>query len=487
MQVKLSSLSVWQKIQLLRRQLNVVCLERKYQIDALIALMISKQHGLLLGPPGTGKSMLIQMLCEAFSGNYFSMLISESSKLEQFFGPISIKGLQKDESYVRNFSKMLPEANIAYLDEIFKTGAGALNELLQIINERTYKHGTDIINVPLRTVIGSSNELPEEGSGAAAFVDRFAWKSWVGYLQDDDNVDLLWDRTIDNCYPKISVKFQLSDLDTAKQQAENSIEIKSQKSILKLLRRKLSEGGYTISDRRWQMILKFMQVFAWVRNESTVSLETIKLLLPDCMWQQPDEQKDIVVKINDVLNGLTARLEEIKSQAKSTTASFKNQERYNHSMNDWHIVGTELAIETLATLNVLVEELRNLQKTGASNTICEAIIHSINQDTQDMQNIIQRLSEEDNSSKKEELARKIDAAIKEGQKLTDAMLNEKNSSEQWTKAVINLCKMLATSAKKLNTFDTGNGTSDIVALAKKDLSRMIVDLKEAIATVNCLD
>ena len=53
--IDLNSLSVRDKIHILRKQLNRECLEREHHIDALLALYICKNHGILLGPPAQEK------------------------------------------------------------------------------------------------------------------------------------------------------------------------------------------------------------------------------------------------------------------------------------------------------------------------------------------------------------------------------------------------------------------------------------------------
>ena len=72
--------------------------------------------------------------------------------------------------YKRNTTSKLPEAHFAFLDEIFKGNSAILNSLLTLINERLFYNGETPIKVPLMSIIGSSNEYPEEGEGLEASI-----------------------------------------------------------------------------------------------------------------------------------------------------------------------------------------------------------------------------------------------------------------------------------------------------------------------------
>ncbi|HEY6394949.1 MAG TPA: AAA family ATPase, partial [Candidatus Binataceae bacterium] len=126
------------KLARIRDELNRIFLERSEHIDGALAAMLSANHVLMIGPPGTAKSMLAEELCTRIEGaNYFQWLLTRFSTPEEIFGAVSLKSLEQDD-YRRVTTYKLPQAHIAFLDEIFKANSSILNALLSIINERIF-------------------------------------------------------------------------------------------------------------------------------------------------------------------------------------------------------------------------------------------------------------------------------------------------------------------------------------------------------------
>ena len=81
------------------------------------------------------------------------------------------KALEEDD-YRRLTTHKLPEAHIAFLDEIFKASSSILNTILTLMNERRFHNGREVADVPLSTLFAASNELPEDDE-LLALHDRF--------------------------------------------------------------------------------------------------------------------------------------------------------------------------------------------------------------------------------------------------------------------------------------------------------------------------
>ena len=173
-----------EKLQKIRAELQHRFLERHALIDGALAALLASQHVLIIGPPGTAKSMLADELCRRITGaHYFQWLLTKFTTPEELFGAVSLKALEADD-YRRVTDNKLPEAHIAFLDEVFKSSSSILNAILSIINERVFHNGKAAAAVPLLTLFGASNELPEDDELLALY-DRFLLRFAVDYIQED--------------------------------------------------------------------------------------------------------------------------------------------------------------------------------------------------------------------------------------------------------------------------------------------------------------
>ncbi|WP_341649682.1 AAA family ATPase [Thauera humireducens] len=153
--------------------------ERRLPLRLALLAALSGEHTLLIGPPGTAKSVLARRVHLAFrDARYFERLLTRFTVPEELFGPLSIRALEEDR-YERHTAGFLPDATVAFIDEVFKANSAILNALLTLLNEREFDNGAGRQHCPLVSVIGATNAVPED-EVAEAFFDRFLVRLSVG-------------------------------------------------------------------------------------------------------------------------------------------------------------------------------------------------------------------------------------------------------------------------------------------------------------------
>jgi len=333
-----------EKIQRLQQEMNSIIVEREREIEGSLAALLSGSHILLLGPPGTAKSLMADLLCKSIDGaEYFQWLVTKFSNQEELFGPISLKSLETDE-YRRITKGKLPTAHIAFIDEIFKANSAILNSLLTLINERRFHNNGGAAKVPLLTCFGASNELPQ-GEELGALYDRFVLRYWVTPIEDDgDFADLLTGKVGDS---KPTTKLTLEEIEKAQQEVAKVAVSDQIIETLVQIRRTLQRKGVTVSDRRWKNAVKILRALAYLRGLSEVTNDELEILA-DILWDDPAQRKTVHDVVAPLSNPLRAKALEYSDAAKEI---LKIAEDAN-----WDLVAVQAAHKQLKEISAKIKD-----------------------------------------------------------------------------------------------------------------------------------
>ncbi|MCM3743234.1 AAA family ATPase [Sporosarcina luteola] len=339
------------KLEDIKNALNAKFFEREDEVEVILIAILSQQHILMIGPAGTAKSALSVELSKIVQGTeYFQWLLTRFSTPEEVFGPLSLKDLEQGV-YKRNTTSKMPEANLVFLDEIFKANSAILNSLLTLINERLFYNNGSPVKVPLMSVIGASNEYPQEGEGLEALFDRFLLRFEIDYIVDETNfISMMKGGGQHQQMPSMTME-ELVQLQFFTDMVAIPDEVYE---TLSKIRTELRDEGIRPSDRRFKQSLSVLQAKALINQRQFVKVDDI-VILENALWETVD-QRDIVSLIvrSHAQDVVTRAIESIQKEA---------QEVFNSMLKD---NSTDAGMEATQKLKALVADLNKLSKHNQS-------------------------------------------------------------------------------------------------------------------------
>lgn len=275
------------KLATARAELNSQMIARDREIDLALVALVAGLNYLMIGPPGCGKSMLADAILKMVGARKFSVLIGKTTPPEDLIGPIDICAVQEGrwKHITENF---LPEADVAFLDEVFKGSASVLNVMLKILNERLFFDDKRWHKVPLIMAIAASNEYPPHESlkDLSAFFDRFIIRSEVVPISSpSDESRLYWG---DFSSVKTSVTFSADELSEARAAAAALPWEDATKETYETICRDLRKEGVVPSDRRRVQAVRVCRARAYVDGSLSVTTEHLDVLC-HCLWDDPSQ------------------------------------------------------------------------------------------------------------------------------------------------------------------------------------------------------
>lgn len=343
-----------------RRHLNANFFEREDEIECILTALIAGEHVLLLGPPGTAKSALVNAVSQALGGTLFKLLMTTFTTPDEVVGPISLKGIEHD-MYRRVTSGYLPEADVAFLDEIFKANSPILNALLTALNERQFDNGGQRQKIPLQVCIGASNELPQDESLRALY-DRFMLRCWVTGLKSGDSFRSLLasggvgaDAYLDPALPGAIEYMRGNRCNVDIEPVINS--------ICNIRDALAAEADIEVSDRRWVKALSLVQAQA-VMDGRLVADAMDLMILQHALWDDPEDAAKVRRIISSNLDRNMTKALKLRDAAMESY----NQINFDDESSFLHNGGTANSI-----LKRAIEEVQKMDQSPQIQTVLQEL------------------------------------------------------------------------------------------------------------------
>ena len=278
-------------------------------IEVLGVALAAGENTFLLGPPGTGKSALVQELAARLSGRSFDYLLTRFTEPSELFGPFDLRRL-KDGDLVTNTEGMLPEADFVFLDELLNANSAILNSLLLALNERIFRRGRETVSLPMLLAVGASNRLPDDDALEALF-DRFLLRVRCDNVDNDGLPSVLdagWKREQS---ASVEVTMPIEDVRQLTRQTSNVDLTSVRPAYLQLIRR-LREAGMSLSDRRAVRLQRVIAASAVLCGRQTADVSDLWIIR--YIWDTPAQAEMLAAHVAAVTEEFAKGIEASQSE-----------------------------------------------------------------------------------------------------------------------------------------------------------------------------
>ncbi len=352
---------------------NAQVAEREELVEAIAIALLTRKNLFILGAPGQAKSYAINQFRTRITGaRQFERLLSKQTDEEQLFGRIDLSSLlpgnvpesvvsgdelyqhlrSKLECFVESFSSQkdspstyellrahtaeladyraalaalhtgqpqvntsgkLPEADIVFLDEIFKCNDGVLNSLLTALNERKYTNEGRTYPIPAVSFFAASNEIPNfndpQEKILEALYDRLELKAVLADKQAGRAGQIAASITLDEL---TEMQRQVAAIPVPDAVNELADDILCQ----------LRKDGIAVSDRKYLNYYPIAQAKAWLSGHDRVEPQDL-LALKNYLWQKPGDRPAVEAALERMcVNPMQDKVNNLRAMALDVQAEF---------------------------------------------------------------------------------------------------------------------------------------------------------------------
>lgn len=368
---------------------NVQVAEREELAELIAIALLTRKNLFILGAPGQAKSYAINAFRSRITGaRQFERLLSKQTDEEQLFGRIDLSSLipgavpgdaQEKDSFCQaqreclkklmdeirssddpdkrakavrlietvsdqlaayekalgqvcgnaprvNTAGKIPEADIVFLDEIFKCNDGVLNSLLTALNERKYTNEGSTYPIPTISFFAASNEIPNfsdpQEKILEALYDRLELKVVTANIEDrDKRLAVLRDKQAGRA-GQIAASITLDELKQMQEEVANLPVPEAINELADDILCQLRKDNIPVSDRKYLNYYPIAQAKAWLSGHTQVEPQDL-LALKNYLWQKPGERPTVESELNHMcINPMQDKVNNIRGMAAEAKEEF---------------------------------------------------------------------------------------------------------------------------------------------------------------------
>ena len=350
--------------------------ERSELVEMIAIALLTRKNLFILGDPGQAKSYAINSFRSRIIGaRQFERLLTKQADEEQLFGRVDLSSLipgqvpqavldhdgvyqrlldevrkardeitadpECPESYASSGNAVtaaqrykdilallysseptvqttgkIPEADICFLDEVFKCNDGVLNSLLTALNERKYTNEGRTYPIPTISFFAASNEVPNpQEKILAALYDRLELKVVTQNIAERDNRLRMLKAKQNGSAGQTQCTITLDEL-LEMQREVSAIPVPDAiNELADDILCELRKNGLTISDRKYLGYYPIAQAKAWLSGHTQVE-STDLLALKHYLWHLPADRGTVESTLQRMcVNPMQDKVNDVRSMA----------------------------------------------------------------------------------------------------------------------------------------------------------------------------
>lgn len=262
-----------------------------------------------LGPAGVAKSHALSEFAACISGaRYFEKQINAGLPPDSVLGAYDMPRFAATGEFVRNVEHHAPNADISFIDEIFRGNGPMLDALLPYMNsaKRRAELNGGMVPVPTLFVVTASNHMPDRDDGQRqALVDRITMMQYIDDIRTDDNFVAVMRQhgaRLTSAGDVESTRETIAKEQLQQAQAEvRAVTLTPEfENAATKLRKDAEANGLRASTRRWLELYVVCRANAWMNGRKHLVPEDLAVCEPG-LWRDPNDRAkahELVIKFH---------------------------------------------------------------------------------------------------------------------------------------------------------------------------------------------